>query len=82
MARLFCVGVDVGARELVVSIDRNGIRESGIVFTNDAGGHRKLLRWATKKGATAQVVLESTGVYGLDLALGSTPASRTHPRRG
>ncbi len=73
---LFCVGVDVGARELVVSIDRNGIRESGIVFSNDAGGHRKLIRWATKKGATAQVVLESTGVYGLDLAFALHRAKR------
>ena len=62
------VGVDVGAKELVVSIDQNGSRESGMVFTNDAGGHRKLIRWATKRRATARVVLESTGVYGLDLA--------------
>jgi len=29
----------VGAKELVVSIERDGARESGIVFTNDAGGH-------------------------------------------
>ncbi len=56
MARFYGVGVDVGARELVVSIERNGIRESGIVFTNDANGHRQLIRWATKEGATAQVV--------------------------
>ena len=70
------VGVDVGAKELVVSIDRNGTRESGIVFTNDAAGHRKLIRWATGKGATAQVVLESTGVYGLDLAFALHRAKR------
>ncbi len=76
MARFYGVGVDVGARELVVSIERNGIRESGIVFTNDASGHRKLIRWATKEGATAQVVLESTGVYGLDLAFALHRAKR------
>jgi transposase len=70
------VGVDVGAKELVVSIDRSGTRESGVVFTNDADGHRKLIRWATKKGATAQVVLESTGVYGLDLAFALHRAKR------
>jgi transposase len=70
------VGVDVGAKELVVSIDRNGARESGIVFTNDAVGHRMLIRWATKKGATARVVLESTGVYGLDLAFALHRAKR------
>ncbi len=70
------VGVDVGAKELVVCIERNGTRENGIVFSNDAGGHRKLLRWATKKGATAQFVLESTGVYGLDLAFALHRAKR------
>lgn len=70
------VGVDVGAKELVVSIERDGTRESGIVFTNDAGGHRKLIRWATKKGVTARVVLESTGVYGLDLAFALHRAKR------
>ncbi len=70
------VGVDVGAKELVVSIERDGTRESRIVFTNDAGGHRKLIRWATKKRATAQVVLEATGVYGLDLAFALHRAQR------
>jgi len=76
LAGLNHVGVDVGARELVVSIDRNEMRESGVVFTNDADGHRKLIRWATKKGARAQFVLESTGVYGLDLAFALHRAKR------
>ncbi len=76
MLKCHHVGVDVGAKELVVSIERDGTRESGIVFTNDAGGHRKLIRWATKKRATAQVVLESTGVYGLDLAFALHRAKR------
>ena len=62
------VGIDVGAKELVIAIERDGVRESGVVLTNDADGHRKLIRLATKGGATARVVLESTGVYGLDLA--------------
>ncbi len=70
------VGVDVGAKELVVSIERSGTRESGIVFTNDAVGHRTLIRWATMKGATARVLLESTGVYGLDLAFALHRAKR------
>ncbi len=74
--RCHCVGVDVGAKELVVAIERNGTRESGILFANDADGHRRLIRWATKKGATVQVVLESTGVYGLDLAFALHRAKR------
>ena len=76
MERWHSVGVDVGAKELVVAIERNGTRESGIVFANDADGHRRLIRWATKKGATVQVVLESTGVYGLDLAFALQRAKR------
>ena len=76
MVKCHDVGIDVGAKELVVSIQRNGARESGIVFTNNAEGHRKLIRWATKEGATAQVVLESTGVYGLDLAFALHRAKR------
>lgn len=70
------VGVDVGAKELVVSIDRGGARESGVVLRNDAQGHRKLIRLATKRGAAARVVLESTGVYGLDLAFALHRAER------
>lgn len=70
------VGVDVGAKELVVAMDRNGVRESGMVFDNDREGHRQLIRFATKKGATARFVLESTGVYGLDLAFALHRAKR------
>jgi transposase len=39
------------------------------VFDSDAGGHRELVGWLTKRGRTAQVVLESTGTYSLDVAL-------------
>jgi transposase len=63
------VGVDVSAKELVVAIEASGRREVPIVFANDAEGHRKLVKLATKRGASAQVVLESTGTYGLDLTL-------------
>lgn len=68
MKQRHCVGVDVGAKELVASIDRGGERESGVPFTNDAAGHKKLIRWAAKQAASVRIVLESTGVYGLDLA--------------
>ena len=70
------VGVDVSARELVVAIEAAGRREAPIVFSNDADGHRKLIQRATKRGASAQVVLESTGTYGLDLALALHRAKR------
>ncbi len=70
------VGVDVSAKELVVAIETSGRREASIVLANDADGHRKLVKLATKRGATAQVVLESTGTYGLDLALALHRAKR------
>lgn len=70
------VGVDVSARELVVAIEAAGRREAAIVLGNGADGHRKLIRLATKRGASAQVVLESTGTYGLDLALALHRAKR------
>ena len=70
------VGVDVSAKELVVAIEASGRREAPIVLANDADGHRKLVKLATKRGASARVVLESTGTYGLDLALALHRAKR------
>jgi len=70
------VGVDVSAKDLVVAIEASGRREAPIVLANDAGGHRKLAKLATKRGASARVVLESTGTYGLDLALALHRAKR------
>ena len=70
------VGVDVSSKELVVAIEAAGRREAPIVLRNDAEGHRKLIKLATKRGARAQVVLESTGTYGLDLALALHRARR------
>jgi len=67
------VGVDVSAKELVVAIEAS---EGPIVLMNDAEGHRKLIKLATKRAASAQVVLESTGTYGLDLALALHRAKR------
>ena len=67
------VGVDVGAKELVVAIEAS---EGPIALANDADGHRKLIKLATKRGACAKVVLESTGTYGLDLALALHRAKR------
>jgi len=69
-------GVDVSAKELVVAIEASGRQEAPIVLSNDADGHRKLTKLATKRGASAQVVLESTGTYGLDLALALHRAKR------
>src|SRR5262249_29292507 len=45
-------------------------------FANTPAGHRQLIKWSTKGGRSARVVLEATGVYGLDLALALDAAPR------
>jgi transposase len=65
------VGIDVGSKELVVSL---GGREHR--WANDASGHRALIRLLTQRGRSARVVLESTGIYHLDLALALHAAPR------
>jgi len=57
-------------------MEHRGERKSPIVLANDAEGHRKLIQLTTKRGAQAQIVLESTGVYGLDLAMALHRAKR------
>lgn len=67
----FRVGIDVSARKLDVAY-RNA-RGAAVrrVFDNDRSGHAALVRELKKVSArsTVRVVLESTGVYGLEAAL-------------
>lgn len=65
---LLC-GVDVGSRELVVSIDPGTGRVWDGTFSNDVAGHRKLVRRLTRIQGTARVCVEATGIYHLDLCL-------------
>jgi transposase len=68
MKKLDFVGIDVGAKSLVVALERGGkIRTAE--FANDPVGHRKLCRFLARKGRTAHVCLEATGIYHLDAAL-------------
>ena len=62
-------GLDVGATELVVALRRDDHLESPCTLPNTPAGHRQLLRLLTRRGATARVCLEATGVYSLNLAL-------------
>jgi transposase len=62
-------GIDVSKDVLAVAVRRDGTRDETARFPNDAAGHGALVRWLTKRGRTARVVLESTGVYSLDVAL-------------
>lgn len=63
-----CVGVDVSAK----TFDAALVRGKGIVceqFDNGATGHGAFVRYLKKRGSSIRVVMESTGIYGLDLAL-------------
>ena len=66
MATQRCVGVDVGARELVVAIEG---RSGTIAFANDAEGHGRLVRLLRKRRGPIRVGLEASGIYHLDVAL-------------
>jgi transposase len=66
MAGLRCVGIDVSADEITVAIEG---RVELATLPNDAEGHERLVRLLTRRGRTARVCLEATGIYHLDLAL-------------
>jgi transposase len=69
-------GIDVGAAELVVAVQRDGLPEAPCTLPNTASGHRQLLKLLTRRGAHARVSLEATGVYSLRLALALHRAER------
>jgi transposase len=69
-------GLDVGAAELVVALLRDGRPESPCTLPNTPAGHRQLLKLLTRRGASARVCLEATGVYSLRLALALQRAGR------
>ena len=60
---MLTAGLEIGSRELVLFTSGTWSR-----FSNDAGGHRKLVRYLGKRGAV-RVCLEATGRYHLDVAL-------------
>jgi transposase len=73
--RMLC-GIDVGSRQLVVAIDPGTGAIWGGTFSNDAAGHRNLIRRLTRTGTAARVCVEATGIYHLDLCLALAQAKR------
>jgi transposase len=61
-------GIEVSAQELVVALCRGGRAEPLRSFPNTAEGHAAVVRFLTGGPQRVRVVLESTGLYGLDLA--------------
>ncbi|MGH9404044.1 MAG: IS110 family transposase [Terriglobia bacterium] len=62
-------GIEVSAKELLVALRRGGQTLPLKSFSNTPEGHRAVARYLVRKGPMVRVCLESTGVYGLDLAL-------------
>jgi transposase len=62
-------GIEVSAKELLVTLRRGEQTLPLESFPNTPEGHRAVARHLARKGRVVRVCLESTGVYGLDLAL-------------
>lgn len=63
------IGVDVDSKFLVCKCCRGEQSYPIKTFSNDPVGHRKFIRWATQRGQSARVCMESTGVYSLLFAM-------------
>jgi hypothetical protein len=61
--------VDVGCQELVIAAALEGGPLAQGRFRNDADGHRKLIHFLRRLGREIRVAIESTGTYGIDLAV-------------
>jgi transposase len=69
MSNLDTCGIEVSAQELVLMLRRQGDLEPLRNFTNTPEGHQALIPYLRRAGRGVRVCLESTGLYGLDLAL-------------
>jgi transposase len=69
MDKMEACGIEVSARELVVALQGKKGGTSLRRFANTPVGHRALLHALTRGGKRVRVVLEATGLYGLDVAL-------------
>lgn len=62
-------GIEVSYRTLVVALRVDDHDEPLREFPNTAEGHQAVLRCLARSGRSVRVAMESTGLYGLDLAL-------------
>jgi transposase len=74
MSNLDTCGIEVSAKELVVRLRRQGDLEPLRNFTNTSEGREMIIRYLRQAGRVVRVCLESSGLYGLDLALALSAA--------
>src|SRR5260370_17112640 len=68
MDKVDAAGLEVSARVLVVALQTDGQLRSS-EFPNTAAGHKQLVRYLRHYSRRLRICLESTGLYGLDVAL-------------
>src|SRR5215469_17849156 len=68
MDKFGAAGVEVSAKVLVVALQTDGQLRSS-EFPNTGSGHKQLIRFLHRYSHRVRVCMESTGLYGLDLAL-------------
>lgn len=68
MDKLDAAGVEVSAKVLVVALQSAGQLRSS-EFPNTGSGHKQLIRYLRRYRRRVRICMESTGLYGLDLAL-------------
>lgn len=62
-------GIEVSAKTLEICLAQPGETGNHLKFPNTQAGHRRLTARLRREDQPVQVVMEATGVYGLDLAL-------------
>jgi len=69
MDKMDHAGIEVSSEELLVALRRDGQMLPLKSFPNTESGHQALAAYLVRKERRVRVCMESTGVYGLDLAL-------------
>lgn len=69
MDKMEACGLEVSAKELVVALTGKKGTVELRRFANSAVGHKEMLHTLTRGGKRVRVVMEATGLYGLDVAL-------------
>jgi len=68
MDKLDTAGVEVSVEVLVIALKSNGQMRAS-EFPNTPSGHKQLIGYLRRHSQRLRICLESTGLYGLDLAL-------------
>jgi transposase len=74
MSNLDSCGIEISAKQLVIRLRRQGDLEPLRNFSNTPEGHQMVVRYLRQAGRVVRVCLESSGLYGLDLALALSAA--------